>query len=108
MSTQATRQRERAFEAFAQGAKEALGDDIHEIILYGSTARGEATEHSDVDILVILTTTEEAETLYALAFDIGLEHGVVISPHIKTREKFESRKDFPFLRNVRREGRLYG
>lgn len=41
MSTQATQQRERAFEEFAQTAHEALGEHIHEIILYGSTARGE-------------------------------------------------------------------
>lgn len=108
MSTQATQRRERAFGKFAQAAQETLGDQVHEIILYGSTARGEATEHSDVDILVVLETTEETKLLYDLAFDIGLEHGVVISPHLKTKDNFEARKEYPFLQNVRREGRAYG
>lgn len=57
-----------------------------------------------MDVLVILDTIEETESLYALAFDIGLEHEVVISPHIKTKENFEARKTYPFLQNVRNEG----
>lgn len=108
MSTHATRKRERAFTEFAQAAQEALGEQLDEIILYGSTARGEATDQSDVDILLVLETTDRAETLYDLAFDIGLEHGVVISPYLKTKESFEARKEYPFLQNVRREGRVYG
>ena len=33
---------------------ERYGDGIKRVILYGSYARGEATEHSDVDVLVLV------------------------------------------------------
>ncbi|WP_240922535.1 nucleotidyltransferase domain-containing protein [Thermococcus sp. 9N3] len=33
---------------------EILGDDLVEVILFGSYARGEAKEDSDVDVLVVL------------------------------------------------------
>lgn len=113
-STEAVKQRERAFAAFARAAQDAHGEHIDDIILYGSVARGEATERSDVDVLVILSGDEPPEelatrpnTLTDLAFDIGLEYNVKISIYIKTRESFESRQDHPFLQNVRREGRSF-
>lgn len=108
MSSQATRRRERAFEAFAESIYDELGGHVHEIILYGSTARGEATERSDVDILVVLESDVDTDAISRLAFDIGLEYDVAITAHTQTKERFEARKDHPFLRNVRREGRSYG
>lgn len=108
MSSQATQRRERAFEAFAEAVYDELGERVHEIILYGSTARGEATERSDVDILVVLESDIDTDAISRLAFDIGLEYDVAITAHARTRERFEARKDYPFLRNVRREGRSYG
>lgn len=108
MSTEATERRERAFEEFARAAQEVLGERIHEIILYGSVARGEATERSDVDILLVLDSKDDTGELFQLAFDIGLEHDVVITPYMQTKAHFESRQEFPFLKNVLSEGRSYG
>ena len=41
-------------EAFARDVRRVLGDNVVEVILFGSVARGEASEESDVDILVIV------------------------------------------------------
>jgi predicted nucleotidyltransferase len=108
MSTEATERRKRAFEEFARAAQEALGERIHEIILYGSVARGDATEQSDVDILIVLDSKDETGELFQLAFDVGLEYDVVITPHMQTKSYFDSRQEFPFLKNVLNEGRSYG
>lgn len=108
MSTEATQRRERAFEAFAKAAQDELGERIHEIILYGSVARGEATEQSDVDILMVLDSKDETGELFQLAFDVGLEYDVVITPHMQTKKYFDLRQEFPFLKNVLNEGRSYG
>lgn len=108
MDDQPTRRRERAFEEFARAVEDALGDAIHEIVLYGSTARGEATERSDVDVLVVLDERMRTDEVFRLAFDIGIEHGVAIIPHLQTRDHFESRQDHPFLKNILDEGRSYG
>lgn len=111
MSVSATRRRERSFEEFARRLQDELGDAVHEIVLYGSTARGEATETSDVDVLVVLggaVGEHQREVISTLAFDVGLEYDVAISYHVQSRSRYESRRDDPFLRNVRRDGRFYG
>lgn len=33
--------------------KESLGDKLHKVILFGSRARGEETEDSDIDLIII-------------------------------------------------------
>lgn len=108
MSDQPTRRRERAFEEFARAVENTFGECVHKLILYGSTARGEATERSDVDVLVVLNEETETEELFQLAFDIGVEYGVAIVPHLQTQDHFESRQDHPFLKNVLEEGHSYG
>lgn len=108
---EATHRREQAFEEFARRVTNALGEEIYEIILYGSTARGEATETSDVDVLLVTEGTAEEDhrkTVSRLAFDIGLEYDVAISYHFQSKDRFESRQDSPFLTSVLSEGRSYG
>ena len=108
MDDQPTRRRERAFEEFARAVEDALGDSLHEIVLYGSTARGEATEQSDVDVLIVLDERTSTDEVFRSAFEVGVEYDVAIMPHLQTREQFESRQDHPFLKTVLHEGRSYG
>jgi predicted nucleotidyltransferase len=51
---------EQAFEDFGSRMTDELGDNIDRIILYGSVARGEAREQSDVDVLIVTFTTVPA------------------------------------------------
>ena len=44
---------------FSQEIKQVLGDKLTKIILYGSYARGEQKENSDIDIMVLTTYTDE-------------------------------------------------
>lgn len=78
------------------------------IILFGSYARGEATEHSDVDILVIAPTTERffqrAATVKRLIRD--LRNGLPVAPIVLTQEEIEKRlriKD-QFIETILEEG----
>jgi predicted nucleotidyltransferase len=99
---------EQAFRAFARRARDELGKQIHELILFGSVARGEARGiDSDVDVFVVLDSKEYQDGLREIAYDVQLEYGVVLSLHTKTKERFEERKDHPFVRNVLAEGRSY-
>ena len=43
----------KAVEEFVRRALDKYGDRIESIILFGSVARGEAKEDSDIDILVV-------------------------------------------------------
>ena len=54
----------------------AFPDDIQAIVLYGSVARGDANEHSDIDLLVITPAAADYETRYkisGIAYDVSWE-----------------------------------
>jgi predicted nucleotidyltransferase len=63
------------------------------VILFGSHARNEATDDSDVDILIIAPTKERfyqrMATIKRLVRD--LRNGLTIAPLILTREELEKR-----------------
>lgn len=100
---------EQAFEAFAEAAEDALGEHIHDLILFGSTVRGETRgRDSDVDVFVILDRKAYESVLREIAYDISLEYGVVVSLHAQTKDGFEERRDHPFIRTVLNQGRTYG
>lgn len=44
---------------FAEEVKRVLGKDIDRIIVYGSYARGDFNENSDIDIMVLTSRPEE-------------------------------------------------
>lgn len=96
--------------SFANGVKKILGDDLKKIILYGSYARGDYSENSDIDIMVLTTLTdseiERVESkIYDLAFDFLMDYGVDISVVIKNENQFNYWLGaLPFYDNVQREG----
>ncbi|MFC0877257.1 nucleotidyltransferase domain-containing protein [Saccharicrinis sp. FJH2] len=79
------------------------------VILYGSMARGDFNENSDVDILILLnkdivTMEDEKRVKYPL-YDIEFEIGKIISPLVLSKSVWESKhKITPFYQNVMREG----
>jgi len=79
------------------------------IILYGSYARGDHNQQSDLDVLVILdkpkvSRNDEKRVKYPL-YDIEFETGRIISPLVLSRKDWESRhKITPFYENVTKEG----
>jgi predicted nucleotidyltransferase len=91
---------------FVKVALEKHGEKIETIILFGSVARGEAKEDSDVDILIV-TKAEDfrlRRALIGIAFDILLQTEENISVKALSKEEFDRNKKFSFLRNVISEG----
>lgn len=86
---------------------ELYGDHIKKVILYGSHARGEATEDSDVDVLVLvdqsLSPREVYDAVSDLLYDIILEEHELVSVVVLPEDHFENHS-LPFMLNVRREG----
>ncbi len=82
---------------------------LNQMILFGSVARGEDTEHSDIDILIICKSRDGIQDkvddeIARIMYDKG-EH---VSAHIMTEELFNETKDFSFLTNVLRDGITIG
>lgn len=80
-------------------------DDIKLIMLFGSVARGDDGEESDIDILIVSPIADKIKPeIHKLAIDIIFEKDEVISPRLMTEEHFNKTKDYPFLSNVLKEG----
>lgn len=78
-------------------------------ILYGSEARGDAREDSDIDLLILLDKDkpnfdDEANISYPL-YELEIKTGVSINPRIMSRKSWENRPFVtPFYINVVNEG----
>ena len=90
-------------------AKTIKSDDIKLIMLFGSVARGEDTEESDIDILIVSPNADDLRyKINRIVVDIILEKDEVISPHLMTEEHFNKTRNNPFLTNVLNEGVVIG
>ncbi len=89
---------------FVKVALEKYGDLIERIILFGSVARGEATEESDIDILVVGDTS--LEELVGVSFPILLDEGELISAKNMKKDHFTYLvwHGYSFIKNVLQEG----
>ena len=95
---------------FSEEVRKILGKSLRKIILYGSYARGDYTENSDIDLMILTTLTDKEierieEKINDLAFDFLMDYGVDISVVIKNEAQFNYWLGaLPFYNNVQREG----
>ncbi|GHU64735.1 hypothetical protein AGMMS49983_11090 [Clostridia bacterium] len=91
-------------------AKMELGSKLDSILLYGSYARGDFDDESDIDIMIIADLPAAdadrlEEKLISFTTKLDLEYGVVLSLYVKDRMTFNKwRNTLPFYKNVVREG----
>lgn len=88
-------------------AEAIQSNDIKQIILFGSVARGEDTDNSDIDILIITVSEDKiSKNVDDKVFDILCKYREVISAHLMSYEIFTKTKHFSFLSNVLKEGEM--
>ncbi|WP_337289056.1 nucleotidyltransferase domain-containing protein [Candidatus Methylomirabilis sp.] len=89
-----------------EGLRALYGDRLKGLYLFGSYARHEADEESDVDVLVVLDDYESCGEVVdragVLGAELSLRYGVSISK-VFLREREWRQGDTPFLANVRGE-----
>jgi len=85
----------------------AITEDA-EIILFGSTARGDATESSDIDICIIVPNLDRniRDIILEISWEVGFEGGKVIAPVIVEKKEIETGllRFSPFFQTVIKEG----
>jgi len=90
-----------------EGLVRIYGDRLKAVYLYGSYARGDYRQGSDVDVLILLSDYknywEELRRSTELASDISLEYDVTVSRLIMKEIQWKE-SDTPVLRNIHKEG----
>jgi len=89
------------------GLTRIYGGQLDAVYLYGSYARGDNKEGSDLDVLVVLNDFQrraaEIHRISELIGDLSLDFEITVSPLFMRESEWKADK-FPLLRNVKKEG----
>jgi len=87
--------------------KKIYGDTLRDIILYGSYARGDFTEGSDIDLIILLRDMKEPiverKKYFDAIWELDLKYDTVISIIPLREDEYRTRK-LPLILNAKREG----
>ena len=103
-----TQPEEEGLTRFKSALQSLLGDNLLSLHLFGSRARGEGTEESDLDVLVLVKKKDRAlcRRIVEESLEVDLKYGTNLAPTILTAEEYRQNREYgtPFYRNVEREG----
>jgi predicted nucleotidyltransferase len=95
----------------AKTARAELGDRLSDVILYGSYARGDNKEWSDIDVMIVVRADDFEvqrikrllqEALWGLIYETNLLLSIVVV----SIARYEQYKNvLPFYMNIAKEGR---
>ena len=97
-----------------QSYRSVYGDNIIAVYLYGSYARSDYNNESDIDITAIVKGNRpdlqrQLKQVWDMSADIGLENDVVVSPTVIPYDEYEEYKEIlPYYMNIQREGKRIG
>ena len=95
---------------YVKEIKKIYGLSLQKIILYGSYARGDYVQDSDIDIMILVNMSDEEifgkrHELSNITFDYNFDYGIQIMPVVKNMEHFNHWIGaYPFYNNVQKEG----
>lgn len=83
----------------------AYKDNLVRVVVYGSYARNEQTDDSDVDIALFVKKDIEREKLIDISYKYEVKCGKVLSVIDINEKKYKEKKDIlPFYKNIEKEG----
>ena len=101
-------QEQQAVKAFVSAIRESLKGQLIETKIFGSKVKGDYSQDSDIDILIVLKERSKTviDTLYEKLLDIELEYDSKISLTIFSQAEYRHNVDAhtPFMESLANEG----
>ena len=93
---------------FVRRLAEQVDDRLFQVTFFGSRARGDADEESDLDLFVALKRDDPRKEIEKLAFgiscDLTLESGILVAVFVADKTFLHQHEGFAFLEAVEEEG----
>ncbi len=107
-STLLTPPEQQAVDALGSQLRERFPGRILQMILFGSKARGDSREWSDIDVLILVDDEDWPlrQEISTVASRVSLEYDVLIGPRVIGQERWERMKQrgLGLYQNVAAEG----
>ena len=90
--------------------RSVYGENLVQVILYGSYARGDYHTDSDVDVVAIVhgdrkTLQQQLKKVWDFSCELELEYDTILSPTVIPYEEFKQYQTIlPYYRNISQEG----
>ena len=100
----------KVLEKYIEMLQKIYGVHLKTVILYGSYARGDFKEDSDIDIMILVDLTEidikkYRHELSEITIDFNMDNDLDIKPIAKNQKHFQNWVGvYPFYSNVEKEG----
>ncbi|WP_456321727.1 nucleotidyltransferase domain-containing protein [Palaeococcus sp. (in: euryarchaeotes)] len=91
-----------ALNEFIERLSSQFSGKVERIVLFGSYARGDHDEESDIDVLIVGELG--LDDILDLIFEIMLKYGVLINAITENKEEFERLRETSFHRILLSEG----
>ena len=108
--TTLTEQDRRALQDFVVYLYKSIPDQIERVALFGSKARGDSQQDSDIDVLIILSQEDRElrRKILRQAARFSLEYDVLLSPRVIGADRWEKMRGFSLYQNVQQEASYLG
>lgn len=89
---------------------EIFGEKLDRIVLFGSYARGDFNQNSDMDIMILADVQPEeisyyADIVYDITYDFEEKYGMEINPCVQSIVTYDQwKKAYPFFMNIEKDG----
>ena len=105
MKTALTAEERGALQELVQYLRADFAEQVKQISLFGSKARGDSGSDSDIDVLIILERENRRlrREILRQAARLSLKYNLLLSPRVIGAERWEQMQGFSLYRNVLRE-----